>query len=250
MERVNESSCIPKRYKVYYDRKEEVIMRKIILASASPRRKELLERAGVDFEVLLDVSLPDGNGFSVCAEIKREYEIPVIFLPASGDENRISDNPGEAVKQLASDKAASVIRTMKDSADGTIVIGSDTVVVFENVILGKPHDTEDAVNTLKKLQANTHQVYTGVSVWEKKEKVWTEHTFYESTDVTFYPVSDEEIREYVATGEPMDKAGSYGIQGLFGIYVKGINGDYNNVVGLPVARLFYEMKKSGINLRG
>ena len=123
MERVNESSCIPKRYKVYYDRKEEVIMRKIILASASPRRKELLERAGVDFEV----------------------------LPASGDENRISDNPGEAVKQLASDKAASVIRTMKDSADGTIVIGSDTVVVFENVILGKPHDTEDAVNTLKKL---------------------------------------------------------------------------------------------------
>ena len=235
MERVNESSCIPKRYKVYYDRKEEVIMRKIILASASPRRKELLERAGVDFEV----------------------------LPASGDENRISDNPGEAVKQLASDKAASVIRTMKDSADGTIVIGSDTVVVFENVILGKPHDTEDAVNTLKKLQANTHQVYTGVSVWEKKEKVWTEHTFYESTDVTFYPVSDEEIREtlayadankeireYFATGEPMDKAGSYGIQGLFGIYVKGINGDYNNVVGLPVARLFYEMKKSGINLRG
>ena len=196
MERVNESSCIPKRYKVYYDKKEEVIMRKIILASASPRRKELLERAGVDFEV----------------------------LPASGDENRISDNPGEAVKQLASDKAASVIRTMKDSADGTIVIGSDTVVVFENVILGKPYDTEDAVNTLKKLQANT--------------------------DVTFYPVSDEEIREYVATGEPMDKAGSYGIQGLFGIYVKGINGDYNNVVGLPVARLFYEMKKSGINLRG
>ena len=179
-------------------------MRKIILASASPRRKELLERAGVDFEV----------------------------LPASGDENRISDNPGEAVKQLASDKAASVIRTMKDSADGTIVIGSDTVVVFENVILGKPYDTEDAVNTLKKLQASTHQVYTGVSVWEKKEKVWTEHTFYESTDVTFYPVSDEEIREYVATGEPMDKAGSYGIQGLFGIYVKGISGDYNNVVGL------------------
>lgn len=84
----------------------------------------------------------------------------------------------------------------------------------------------------------------------KERKVWTEHTFYESTDVTFYPVSDEEIREYVATGEPMDKAGSYGIQGLFGIYVKGISGDYNNVVGLPVARLFYEMKKSGIDLRG
>ena len=172
-------------------------MKKIILASASPRRKELLERAGVDFEV----------------------------MPASGEEKRISDDPGEAVKQLASDKAASVTAVVKESADGTIVIGSDTVVVFENKILGKPQDTEDAVNTLKKLQASTHQVYTGVSVWEKKEDVWTEHTFYESTDVTFYPVSDEEIREYVATGEPMDKAGSYGIQGLFGIYVKGINGD-------------------------
>ena len=197
-------------------------MKRIILASASPRRRELLERAGVNFEV----------------------------IPASGEENRTSDDPKEAVQQLARDKAVSVMHTVEDSEDGTIVIGSDTVVVFENMILGKPHDTEDAVNTLKKLQGNIHQVYTGVSVWEKKAGVWTEHTFYESTDVTFYPVSDEEIRAYVATGEPMDKAGSYGIQGLFGIYVKGICGDYNNVVGLPVARLFYEMKKSGIDLRG
>ena len=151
----------------------------------------------------------------------------------------------DAVDLLTEDTSAQTTEVKAENG-----VEHDTVVVFENVILGKPHDTEDAVNTLKKLQASTHQVYTGVSVWEKKEKVWTEHTFYESTDVTFYPVSDEEIREYVATGEPMDKAGSYGIQGLFGIYVKGISGDYNNVVGLPVARLFYEMKKSGINLRG
>lgn len=197
-------------------------MKRIILASASPRRRELLERAGVNFEV----------------------------IPASGEENRISDDPKEAVQQLARDKAVSVMHTIEDSADGTLVIGSDTVVVFENMILGKPHDIEDAVNTLKKLQGNTHQVYTGVSVLEKKNGVWTEHTFYESTDVTFYPVSDEEIRADVATGEPMDKAGSYGIQGIFGIYVRGICGDYNNVVGLPVARLFYEMKKSEIDLRG
>lgn len=197
-------------------------MKRIILASASPRRRELLERAGVNFEV----------------------------IPASGEENRISDDPKEAVQQLARDKAVSVMHTIEDSADGTLVIGSDTVVVFENMILGKPHDIEDAVNTLKKLQGNTHQVYTGVSVLEKKNGVWTEHTFYESTDVTFYPVSDEEIRAYVATGEPMDKAGSYGIQGIFGIYVRGICGDYNNVVGLPAARLFYEMKKSEIDLRG
>lgn len=197
-------------------------MKRIILASASPRRRELLERAGVKFEV----------------------------IPASGEEKRISDDPKEAVQQLARDKAVSVMHTIEDSADGTLVIGSDTVVVFENMILGKPHDMEDAVNTLKKLQGNIHQVYTGVSVLEKKNGVWTEHTFYESTDVTFYPVSDEEIRAYVATGEPMDKAGSYGIQGTFGIYVRGICGDYNNVVGLPVARLFYEMKKSEIDLRG
>jgi len=202
--------------------KKRLYMKRIILASASPRRRELLERAGVNFEV----------------------------IPASGEENRISDDPKEAVQQLARDKAVSVMHTIEDSADGTLVIGSDTVVVFENMILGKPHDIEDAVNTLKKLQGNTHQVYTGVSILEKKNGVWTEHTFYESTDVTFYPVSDEEIRAYVATGEPMDKAGSYGIQGIFGIYVRGICGDYNNVVGLPVARLFYEMKKSEIDLRG
>ena len=197
-------------------------MRRIILASASPRRRELLERAGVKFEV----------------------------IPASGDENRTSDDPKEAVAQLARDKAVSVKATVEDAEEGTVIIGSDTVVVFQNMILGKPHDQEDAVNTLKKLQGNTHQVYTGVSVLEKKNGQWQEHTFYESTDVTFYPVSDGEIREYVATGEPMDKAGSYGIQGIFGIYVRGICGDYNNVVGLPVARLFYEMKKSEIDLRG
>ena len=130
----------------------------------------------------------------------------------------------------------------------TLVIGSDTVVVFQNRILGKPADEEDAVYTLQKLQDNTHQVYTGVTVLEKKQGQWIEHTFYEKTNVEFYPVSENEIKAYVSTGEPMDKAGSYGIQGRWGIYVKGICGDYNNVVGLPVARLFHEMKKLGISL--
>lgn len=91
-------------------------------------------------------------------------------------------------------------------------------------------------------------MYTGVTVLEKKQGQWIEHTFYEKTDVEFYPVSENEIKAYVSTGEPMDKAGSYGIQGRWGIYVKGICGDYNNVVGLPVARLFHEMKKLGISL--
>ena len=197
-------------------------MSKIILASASPRRKELLAKAGISFTV----------------------------IPAAGEEKRTSETPGEAVQQLARDKAEWVAQSMAECEEGTLVIGSDTIVVFENRILGKPKDRRDAAETLEKLQGNTHQVYTGVSVLERKAGKWVEHTFFESTDVTFYPVSREEIQDYIATGEPMDKAGSYGIQGLFGIYVKGICGDYNNVVGLPVARLFHEMKKSGINLRG
>ena len=197
-------------------------MSKIILASASPRRKELLAKAGISFTV----------------------------IPAAGEEKRTSENPGEAVQQLARDKAEWVAQSPAECEEGTLVIGSDTIVVFENRILGKPKDRRDAAETLEKLQGNTHQVYTGVSVLERKAGKWVEHTFFESTDVTFYPVSREEIQDYIATGEPMDKAGSYGIQGLFGIYVKGICGDYNNVVGLPVARLFHEMKKSGINLRG
>lgn len=197
-------------------------MSKIILASASPRRKELLAKAGISFTV----------------------------IPAAGEEKRTSENPGEAVQQLARDKAEWVAQSLAECEEGTLVIGSDTIVVFENRILGKPKDRRDAAETLEKLQGNTHQVYTGVTVLERKADKWVEHTFFESTDVTFYPVSREEIQDYIATGEPMDKAGSYGIQGLFGIYVKGICGDYNNVVGLPVARLFHEMKKSGINLRG
>lgn len=197
-------------------------MSKIILASASPRRKELLAKAEISFTV----------------------------IPAAGEEKRTSEDPGEAVQQLARDKAEWVAQSLAECEEGTLVIGSDTIVVFENRILGKPKDRRDAAETLEKLQGNTHQVYTGVSVLERKAGKWVEHTFFESTDVTFYPVSREEIQDYIATGEPMDKAGSYGIQGLFGIYVKGICGDYNNVVGLPVARLFHEMKKSGINLRG
>lgn len=197
-------------------------MSKIILASASPRRKELLAKAGISFTV----------------------------IPAAGEEKRTSEDPGEAVQQLARDKAEWVAQSLAECEEGTLVIGSDTIVVFENRILGKPKDRRDAAETLEKLQGNTHQVYTGVTVLERKAGKWVEHTFFESTDVTFYPVSREEIQDYIATGETMDKAGSYGIQGLFGIYVKGICGDYNNVVGLPVARLFHEMKKSGINLRG
>ena len=196
-------------------------MRKIILASASPRRRELLAAAGVIFQI--------------CA--------------AEGEEKITADSPDEIVCELSAQKAEEIASKV-ELEEGTVIIGADTIVSYKNEILGKPSDEQAAFETLKMLQGNTHQVYTGVTVLERKAGKWVEHTFFESTDVTFYPVSREEIQDYIATGEPMDKAGSYGIQGLFGIYVKGICGDYNNVVGLPVARLFHEMKKSGINLRG
>lgn len=198
-------------------------MRKIILASASPRRKELLDKAGVVFDV----------------------------IPSIGEEIITSTEPHKVVEELSLTKARAVGAGLAgDIQQGTLVIGADTIVACGGCILGKPSDEEDAVKTLLMLQGNTHQVYTGVTVLIKDESGFREYTFSECTDVTFYPVSEEEIRCYVRTGEPMDKAGSYGIQGLFGIYVKGICGDYNNVVGLPVARMFYEMKKLGIDLRG
>ena len=194
-------------------------MKKIILASASPRRKELLEKAGISFEI----------------------------ITGTGEEKTNSSDPEEMVKELSYGKAESVVENVVEDA---VIIGADTIVFYDGCILGKPKDAEDAVETLLKLQGNTHQVYTGVTVLIKEGGNIRSLIFAECTDVTFYPVSENEIRAYVNSGEPMDKAGSYGIQGAFGVYVKGICGDYSNVVGLPVARLLYETKKQGIDLRG
>lgn len=194
-------------------------MRKIILASASPRRKEILEKAGVSF----------------------------IIKTGNGEERLTTTEPEEAVKELSSQKAYMVVQ---EEEEGTLIIGADTVVVFEGEILGKPKNEKDAFETLKKLQGNVHQVYTGVTILEYHNGTWIPYSFAEKTDVMFYPVTEAEIMEYIASGEPMDKAGSYGIQGQWAIYVQGIQGDYLNVVGLPVARLLYEMKKRGISLRG
>ncbi len=195
--------------------------KRIVLASASPRRRELLEKAGVSFEIMT------GNG----------------------EEKITKTKPSEIVETLSKDKVLQVINRLP-SEPGIVVIGADTIVVFKDKVLGKPSDKKDAQETLKKLQGNTHQVYTGVTLAFYRDETWEYYSFSECTDVTFYPVDEEKIRIYTETGESMDKAGSYGIQGLWGIYVKGICGDYNNVVGLPVARLFYEAGKLGIDLRG
>lgn len=182
-------------------------MSDLILASASPRRKELLSIAGFEFEVIT-------------------ADIDEVFDPTLA--------PYELVMSLASQKAGAVAAQYPDET----VIGSDTVVVLDGKVLGKPHSEEEAVQMLKDLSGNTHEVFTGVCL-RKGDKT---HCFYERTAVNFYPLEDELIASYVASGEPMDKAGSYGIQGKGCVLVKGIDGDYFNVVGFPVARFCREIK--------
>lgn len=122
-----------------------------------------------------------------------------------------------------------------------LVIGADTVVCCEGKILGKPHSREAAAEMLTALQGRSHEVYTGVTLYSQSETV----TFFECTQVEFYPMTEVEISEYIDSKEPMDKAGAYGIQGLGARFVKGIRGDYNNVVGLPAGRLYQELKSRG-----
>lgn len=188
-------------------------MKKIVLASASPRRKELLEQIGIFFEI----------------------------QPAKGEEIITGNTPSQIVEELSCQKASEVAE--KNREDGTLIIGSDTVVSYEDKIMGKPKDEEDAARMLRKLSGNVHHVYTGVTaiLWENGQK--RKVTFSEKTEVVFYSISEEEIKEYISTGEPMDKAGAYGIQGIGGKFIREIRGDYNNVVGLPVARLYQEVLK-------
>lgn len=191
-------------------------MSKLILASASPRRKELLKNVGYDFS------------------------IEVCDLEEKSDKTK----PYELVMDLAKNKAKAIMDM--HSGEDVIVLGADTVVANDGEILGKPRDLEHAREMISSLQGKKHQVYTGVCISWNDEKVNQHLTFYEKTDVEVYPMTEEEIDTYVATKECEDKAGSYAIQGLFSPYIKGISGDYNNVVGLPVARIYQEIKKLGL----
>lgn len=194
-------------------------MIKYVLASGSPRRWALLEQAGLRFEI----------------------------SKAQGEENYTKETPADIVEELSYQKADEAAKKylQKYQNDTVVIIGADTIVAYGNEIMGKPPNAADAEAMLTKLQGNTHQVYTGVTliVLDKgQEKRGLEViTFHEKTDVQMYPMTSEQIAAYVATGEPMDKAGAYAIQGKCAIYIKGINGDYNNVVGLPVARLMHEL---------
>ena len=203
-------------------------MSRIVLASASPRRKELLEQIGLELEI----------------------------CPAKGEEVITAGSVDGAVLELSSQKAEEVaagilsyneIHPELVTPQDILVIGADTVVACDGNILGKPRDEADAAHMLSMLSGHTHSVYTGVTlVFIDKNGRTGETSFYEKTDVCMYPLDDAEIRRYIAGGEPMDKAGSYGIQGQAAAFVKEIHGDYNNVVGLPVGRLYQELKKLGV----
>lgn len=188
----------------------------VILASASPRRTELLKQAGIAH----------------------------IIMPATCDEQTSATQPEQYVMELAERKAVDVLACyVKDHlGESVIVIGSDTVVSVDGKILGKPKTEEEAFTMLSSLQNHTHQVYTGVAVLENKNGKETKKVFCEQSDVEVYPMTKEEILSYIKTGDCMDKAGAYGVQGHFAIYIKGIHGDYNNIVGLPIARLYQELK--------
>lgn len=189
----------------------------IILASASPRRAELLKQAGFQFTV----------------------------TPSSIEEIVTATEPDKLVEELAFQKANDVYHQIKkDYKDcDYMVIGADTIVYYNGEVLGKPKDEQEAFDMLKLLSDRTHQVFTGIAIILKSNHEKQTYLLNERTDVTFYPISDYEIKEYIATKDCMDKAGSYGIQGPFAVHIKGIKGDYNNVVGLPIAKLYQALSE-------
>ncbi len=181
---------------------------KVILASASPRRKEILAKTGIDFEVQV----------SDC------------------DENIDEKEPDKLVMKLSELKARDVASKNPDA----IIIGSDTVVAHKGHLMGKPADRAEAISMIKSFAGDIHQVYTGVTIIIPNEKTYTYNV---CTDVHVLPMTDEEIERYVDTGEPMDKAGAYAIQGLFAPFISKIDGDYYNVVGLPISSVYAILKK-------
>lgn len=193
----------------------------LILASASPRRRELLER----------------------------LHLPFLCEPASDPELIPEGLSAERVPEyLAEHKAAEILQkhlAARDTASQLTVIGSDTIVLCDGRILGKPKDQEDAARMLHLLSGRTHEVLTGVCLLSSdgSSAPIRKCRFTSRTEVTFYPLSDEEIDAYIGTGEPMDKAGAYGIQGDGALLVKGIRGDYYTVMGFPIAEIARKLKE-------
>ena len=208
--------------------------KRIILGSASPRRKELLEQIGIKFEVVVsdaeehyESTRPD--------EIVKELALMKAEYTAEEVKRREKEGAGEDYL-LRSETGEARLRNL-------LILGADTVVVRDGEILGKPSGADQAFEMLKSLQGRAHQVYTGVAVLDfdrNAERHTVSHA--EETKVFVHAMTDEEIRGYIAVGESLDKAGAYGVQGRFAAYIDRIEGDYYNVVGLPVAYLYHAVK--------
>lgn len=186
-------------------------MDRFILASNSPRRRQLMEMLGVDFDVITS-------------------SVEEIIDPAWSEE--------DVVVQLAYQKASDIFRTHRDD----VVLGFDTMVYVGGEALGKPKDPEDARRMLRLLSGHTHTVITGCAILTGKMS----RSFSETSEVTFWPMTEREIEEYVSSNEPFDKAGAYAVQGLGSKFVRGIRGDFYTVMGLPVSRLYHELEKMGL----
>lgn len=195
-----------------------ITQRTIVLASSSPRRQELIRSLGIPFEVIV-------------SEV---------------DENiSTTMSPEKIVEELSTRKAKEVLEQLQEKKQG-VVIGSDTVVVFQGQVLGKPKNRQDAFDMLQGLQGNNHQVYSGIACIDiETKKHMVKHRM---TSVKIKPLSEQQIRNYINTGEPMDKAGSYGIQALGATFVEKIDGDYFNVVGLPLSLLSDMLKEFDIEV--
>ena len=194
-------------------------MTKIILASASERRKDILSQVGISYEV----------------------------MPSSIDEDAIqADTPAALVEALSAAKAEDIAERLTKNF---VIIGADTVVVNDNIILGKPSDEAEAAKMLQMLQGNRHEVYTGVTLISvSPEGKGLIDTFHVRTIVDMIPMTAAQIDAYIKTGEPMDKAGAYGIQGRGAAYIQDIAGDYYNVVGLPISTVLARLANMGIDL--
>lgn len=218
---------------------------RIVLASASPRRRELLGQIGIVPEIIpstIEERITTDQPEEVVKELSYQKACDVACSIAS-DAAELPEMAAAPTEMAAAPMEMAAAPMKMAAAPATVVIGADTVVAAEGRILGKPKTHEEAVQMISLLAGKTHQVYTGVTLIFLGPDGRREMTFAEKTDVHVYPMTKEEIYEYAHSGESMDKAGAYGIQGKFASYIKGIDGDYNNVVGLPVGRVYQEMKR-------
>lgn len=200
-------------------------MYQIVLASESPRRKEIMETMGIPYTV-------------IPSNVKEEVE------------EIVPDKMVQALARLKTEAIKTRARKQIPEENDLIILGADTMVFYQEHALGKPKDEADAARMLRMLSGEVHEVCTGVSIHILRHQgVEESFTFAVSTKVVVNPLTKEQIMDYIATGEPMDKAGAYAIQGKFGIFIKEIDGDYYNIVGFPIAEIYASLLRHGIDLK-